>query len=125
VNIQDEHLEAIIVSMLAVNNFSLERAYGLLPTLRESGLTSPKRVIDTPTDTIRAGLATAGYQRGHLTEMFADRLIALMREVDAGRLDRIDSLVLSGKREEAQELLCSIRGIGPRVALHAWLLMTT
>ncbi|WLT30647.1 hypothetical protein [Geothrix sp. PMB-07] len=85
--IQDEHLEAIIVSMLAVKNFSLERAYGLLPAMRKSGLTCPKSVIDTPPDTIKAELANAGYQRGHLTKMFAERLISLMKVVDAGKLD--------------------------------------
>lgn len=121
--LSDQSLEAIVAAVLAVNNYGLEKAYGLLPALRKAGLTRPAKVVDEDLGRLTVRLAQAGYNRGLLTGMMADRLAGLMKAMLDGKLARFDPLVSTGKREEAIALLCEIHGIGPQVAANAWALV--
>lgn len=119
-----EFLDDVVVALLAVNNYPLDKAWNLLPALREAGMTSPDAVPqDIGEATVR--LATAGYDRGLLTSMFAERIQNLMAAVRRGDLSRIDALIETKNKEQALELLCSVKGIGPRVATTAWSLWTS
>jgi hypothetical protein len=119
-----EHLEEIVVALLAVNNYPLEKAWKLLPGLRAAGLTDPKRVpMDIGECTV--ALAAAGYDRGLLTEMFAERIQQLMAMVERGALAGLDDLIDAKKKTEAQALVTTVKGVGPRVAETAWLLWTS
>lgn len=115
--------EAIIVSMLAVNSYSLERAYDLLPALRAAGLTSPLMAVEKDAGEITVLLGKAGYKRGLLTGMFAERLLAMMKAVGSGEMDALDGLLAANDRDSALALLCRVRGIGPQVAANAWALL--
>jgi len=121
--VKQEHVEDLVVALLAVNQYPIEKAWALLPALRSEGLNAP---ATTPADLGEATvmLANAGYNRGLLTSMFAERIQNLMWAVRDGRLDGFDELVTAGKKNEAMALLCSISGIGPRVADNAWQLVT-
>jgi hypothetical protein len=55
-------VECLLMAILAVNSFSLEKAWKLLPGMRE--------------------LTSAGYDRKRLTWLFAERVKALMAAVD-------------------------------------------
>ena len=118
-----DHLEALIVSILAVNSYGLEKAYSLLPALRKSGLTDSSRVPKLKCEKVMMLLAASGYERGLLTEMMAARLVSLMKTVSDGELDGLGELVANNKRVAAVEMLCAIRGIGPKVASDAWAMM--
>jgi hypothetical protein len=121
--LSDQSLEGIVVSVLAVNKFGLEKARGLLPALRMAGLTRPAGVVGEDLCTLTVRLARAGYNRGLLTEMMAGRLLTLMAAVDQGRFTMLDSLVSSGDRDRALAILCEVHGIGPQVAANAWKLL--
>jgi len=118
----DQSLEAIIAAVLSVNNFGLEKAYGLLPALREAGLTRPDEVVSQDPGDLTVKLARAGYDRGLLTGMMADRLLLLMKAVESGALNQFDDLVASDDREKAIALLCEVHGVGPTVAANALVL---
>jgi len=124
-SIQEDHLEAIIASVLAVNAYGLGKAYGLLPSLREFGLTNPQLVSRRDVGEVLVRLSKAGYDRGFLVEMMAGRLINLMDMAADGKLDALNNLVREGNELATKELLCTVKGIGPKVAGDAWMLMTS
>lgn len=68
-------------------------------------------------------LSRAGYNRGLLTGMLAERLQALMVAVASGSLDGLEDAVASGNKSEARALLLRVKGIGERVAEVAWQLL--
>ena len=117
------HLEAIIAAVLAVNAYGLGKSYALLPAFRKAGLTDPKRVVKASIEDVMMRLHEAGYHRGMLAEMMAGRLISLMKAVDEGNLDALNALVAQGDRGGAERLLCSVKGIGPKVAADVWMLV--
>ena len=121
--IEQNHLEAIIASMLAVNAYGLERSYALLPGFRTAGLTDPVTIAREDVGALMMRLAKAGYDRGLLTEMMAGRMSNFMKAVANGELDELDEMVARGDQSSAVDLLCKIRGIGPKVATDSWLLM--
>lgn len=117
-------LEQVLVAQLSVYNWSMERVWKLLPALRHAGLTNPESFpVDLGKTTV--ALYEAGYDRGMLTEMFAERAASLMAFAQSGELDPLDDLVAAGKKEEAVKLLLRIRGIGAMSAKNAWLLLSS
>lgn len=38
------HIECLLMAVLAVNNYTLQKAWNLLPLMREAGITDPARV---------------------------------------------------------------------------------
>lgn len=111
-----DDLEAIVTAVLAVNRYSLEKAYELLPALRKAGLTQPDKVAAMDIATLITGLFQAGYQRGGLMEMMAGRYLSLMQAINAGKIDPLGNLIKRGDTDGAVELLCTVKGIGPSVA---------
>ncbi len=124
-SLKQEHLEAIVVSVLAVNRYPLEKSYSLLPNLRKLGLTDPTKVANANSPDVMMRLDRAGYHRGLLTEMMAGRLIGLMNAVSEGQLDSLSNMVTKGEKDQAKQLLCRMKGIGPQVAADVWMLVTS
>ncbi len=125
VSINERNLEAVIAAILAVNSYGLEKSYKLLPSLRKAGLTDPATVAKADGGDVMMRLCKAGYDRGMLTEMMAGRLVHLMQVVHSGALDGLNTLVDNRAKEGTLELLCTVKGIGPKVAADAWMLLTT
>lgn len=125
VPLNERHLEAVIAATLAVNKYGLEKSYKLLPSLRKAGLTDPVMVAKADVGDVMMRLCKAGYDRGMLTEMMAGRLVHLMKAVHSGALDGLNTLVDNRAKEGTLELLCTVKGIGPKVAADAWMILTT
>lgn len=121
--ISQDSVDAILVSLLAVQNYPLDRAWSLLPGLEKAELTNPFRVAQADVGNLVAKLTGAGYERGYLNGIMAPRVQNLMKAVVAGELDAFDALSKAGHRQAALELLCKVKGIGPKVANNAWLLL--
>lgn len=117
--------ECLLMAILAVNSYPLEKAYQLLPRLRGLGLTDPARVVDMDLPTAIEALTTAGYDRKNLTWMIAERVKALMAAIHDGRLNGLASAVEARDERGAAELLSEVRGVGPRVFENAWALLTS
>ena len=120
----DEQIEALVASILAVNSYGLDKAYAILPALREAGLTNPPQTAIKDIGELTVALGNAGYCRGWLTGMMAERLASLMAAIE-GKLDDLGSFVDSNNKTSAINLLCTIKGIGSKVANDAWMLMKT
>ena len=116
-------LEAVVTAVLAVQNYSLEKAWGLLSALRDAGLLEPDAVAALSVERLAARLAKAGYDRGRLTEMMAGRFKSLMVAVANGDLDDLDGAVRANDSRAAQSLLQRVHGVGPQVSRNAWLLL--
>jgi hypothetical protein len=116
-------VESLLAALLAVNRYPLEKAWKLLPHLREEGLTSPVSVAAEDLGQLTVRLARAGYDRGLVTGILAQRVQHLMVAITAGRLDELPAAVQRNDAKATQRMLCEISGIGPQVAHSAWLLL--
>ena len=121
--LQNPHIEAIVAALLAVNAWPLDKVFKAVPLMREAGLLDPAVVANGDIGQLTVKLASSGYDRGLLTSMLAERLQNLMREVVSGALDAVADAQARSDREAAIELLCTVKGIGPRVADTAWQLL--
>jgi hypothetical protein len=115
--------EALVVAVLAVNQYPIEKVRAQLPRLRAARLTDPSWVAAEGEGVVTATLNASGHERGMLTGMMAERLQCLMRAIHAGVLDGLTALVDSGDEASAVRLLCTVKGIGPRVAETAIMLL--
>lgn len=117
---ENEIVQYLILSALAVNSFSLRRVWVLKDRLDAQGLFDLKRVAPADPDAIAARLALAGYNRGSLTFIIAPRLVALAGALTPAKQATIASLLAEGKMNDLARVLLALPGIGPTV-LHNFL----
>lgn len=117
-------IDALVVSLLAVNKYTLDRVLSYRSSFRENGLLDVEGVSKMDVGTITAKLTAAGFNRGLLNGMMAARLKNLMTAISEGYIDQLPKLILNRDRESALTLLTSLRGMGPTTARNAWLLLT-
>jgi hypothetical protein len=118
-----EIVESLVVSVLSVNSYPIAKAWGLLPRLRESRLTEPQFVVGLDLGRLTVLLATAGYGRGMLIGLFAERIKDLMTAISSGALDQLPAAIVSREKGRAAEILCAVRGVGKKVAENALMLL--
>jgi len=112
----DNPWEDLVVSVLSVNNRSVESTYAHISSLRKQGLFEPKNLARWDHDTISKRLQAGGYDRGSfMTDLFAGRLANLGKHVE--QVGTVACLkVISGDDVKAIErLLLPVNGIGPAV----------
>src|SRR4029453_12840770 len=77
-DLPDEPWSDLVVSILAVNSFSLERTFSLLEKLHSEKLTDPEELSARTPPELYVRLIAAGYNRGEfMTYLFAERLSSL------------------------------------------------
>lgn len=109
-------IEDLIVSLLSVGGFPLERTWRLLPNLAREELTNPEVVTQLDAEEIVKRLVRAGYNRGAaVTRMMALRLIHVHIAVQQRKLVQACQKLANGNTDAAEHLLCSISGVGPVV----------
>jgi hypothetical protein len=116
-------VDSLVTALLAVNKYPIEKAWKILPRLQDEGLTNPSAVASEDLSRLTVRLAAAGYDRGGLTGMFAERLQDLMTSIEAGHLDDLRSTAIRNDPQALRAMLCKVRGIGPQVAQNAWILL--
>jgi endonuclease III-like uncharacterized protein len=106
----------LVTAMLSVGGFSAEKVLKLRNRLREAGLLDPRNLSSWDEARVTRELTAAGYERGLLTGMYAERLAAAMR-VLASEASRADSeaVLASLEADRISELLLPQKGIGPKV----------
>lgn len=116
IGMADNPWEDLVVSVLSVNNFPLERTYVFLENLRAQGLFDPENLVLWSITQIEARLRAAGFDRGaFMTNLFAQRLRHLGALIDQRGAD-VCFRVISGRDTTAIEsLLLPVKGVGPRV----------
>lgn len=113
---QDEPWEDLVVSILSVNQYTLEKTYAVVSLIRQSGLVGPENLGRWDVGEIAARLKTAGCDRGpFMTQLFAVRLACLGVAVEARGIAVCREILLSNEPAAISALLLPIKGIGPKV----------
>src|SRR5690348_2701962 len=93
----DEVWEDLVVSILSVNNYSLEHTYRFIEGLREQGVCQPKNLMRWDLEEISRRLRAAGYDRGSfMNNQFALRLSSLGVLIENKGLDRCTAILSGG-----------------------------
>jgi hypothetical protein len=113
----------LVVSILAVNTYSLEQAYRCVDGLRQRGLFDPSKLGAWDQPEIVRQLKLAGYERGeYMTNLFALRLMALGVYVSQNGIEISAAVISGGDRAAVQRFLTPVNGIGPKVLENFFLL---
>jgi hypothetical protein len=113
----------LVVSILAVNRYPLERTYSSLDLFRQKGLADPKQLAHLRPEDIADRLVSAGYNRGEfMTSLFALRLCSLGVLAEKRGTEFCTKIISSADRESIKELLLAVNGVGPRVLANFFLL---
>ena len=122
-NTIDDPWEDLIVSILSVNNYSLEKTYSTVETLRREGLFDPKNLMRWTIKEIEIRLRRGGYDRGdYLSTLFALRIASLGKFVASDGIQECERILRKGDATEIRQYLSPVRGIGPRVLANYFLL---
>jgi hypothetical protein len=112
----DNPWEDLVVSILAVNRWSLEKTYLISDGLRSQGLFDPKTLASLEHEEAIARLKKAGFNRGtFMTNLFALRLTSLGQLIETIGVEPCTNAILRTTRRELEETLRTVSGIGPTV----------
>lgn len=115
--------ENLLVALLSVNQWSVEKVYGLVDRFRNAGLFDFDSVACLDDAELTRRLGTAGYNRGTvLTPMMASRVRSVARILKGGTVRKLAEFIESGDTESAEDILRLIHGVGPYVLRNFWLL---
>lgn len=107
----------LLLAMLAVNSWELDKVGALLPRLKETRLTEPASVARMSFEKVFTSLVEAGYGRGdYIVSLLAERVISAG---NAFTEDKLEEKVLEAERskdiESIKRFLQPIKGVGPKV----------
>jgi endonuclease III-like uncharacterized protein len=112
----DSPWEDLVISILAVNQYSLERTYVLLGPLRENKITDPARLARWQEQEIEEKLRASGCDRGaFMTKLFAERLSALGALIRNKGIAECEKAISSKDARVIEAFLMPVKGIGPKV----------
>lgn len=115
--------EDLVMSVLAVNGYSIEKAYALHESLRAEGLLEPANLSRWSSEEIGERLCRAGYNRGQfMTALFGLRLSTLGVFLESTGLQQCGNVLRGGDPVEISRLLLPAPGIGPKVLSNFFLL---
>jgi hypothetical protein len=115
--------EDLVVSILSVNSYSLEKAFSYAGALRWEGLCNPHELSKLSSDEIAARLRKSGLDRGEfMTNLLANRLASLGEFITIRGANKIEQVLLSGDTTKIRSFLKPVKGIGPVVLNNFFLL---
>ena len=113
----------LIVAILSVNRYSLEKTYSAVDAFRSEGLFDPKKLAERTLEEITVRLRRGGYDRGeYLTKLFAIRLMSLAAFVDRIGVEESERILTSPDKRKIEEFLLLVNVIGPQVLNNFFLL---
>lgn len=115
--------EDLVLSILSVNQYSLEKTYACLEGLRREGLFEPETLISCSPEEIVARLKRGGCYRGvFMTTLFAHRLSSLGYFLEGKGIGVCEDVLRSGDASAIKGLLMPVNGIGPKVLQNFFIL---
>jgi hypothetical protein len=119
----DSIVENLLVALLAVNNWSLERVYDMRGRLRDVGLLDCATVSTLPEDEVAGRLAAAGYARGeYMNKLMAVRVLSMASVLSSDEVVRLSKALQDGRQDSMDAALDRIKGVGPSVRRAFWAL---
>jgi hypothetical protein len=108
--------EDLILAILSVNRYSLEKTYSAVDGLRSEGVFDPKKLVERTLEEITVHLRRGGYDRGEfLTKLFAMRLMSLAAFVERIGVEESEKILTSPDKRKIVEFLQPVNGIGSQV----------
>lgn len=106
----------LIISILSVNNFPIEKTYAIANGLRDQGLFDPRQLACFSLADLSVRLNAGGYEHGDfMTGLFAERLAALGEWVRKQGVEACTHVLQGREAREIQNMLRRIKEIGPKV----------
>jgi hypothetical protein len=119
----DSHWDDLVISILAVNRYSLEKTYDRKSGLQEQKITDPRSLVNWTEEEIERRLKASGYDRGlFMTKLFARRLFALAGLIRAVGLTHCNQVLSGRSKGEIEYLLERVNGVGPIVLQNFYIL---
>lgn len=113
----------LVIAVLSVNNYPLDRTFALFDQLEAQGLFDPKKLASSTASEVARMLGEAGYNRGDtMTAIFTDRLLSLGALAKLESLPDCQRILESGGRADVERLLANVKGVGPKVLENFFLL---
>ena len=113
----------LILSILAVRNYGLEKTYLLKDSLKSIGLFDFKILMNSSTEDLENLLKEAGCNRGEfMTALFASRLNSLDGFIKQEGLQNFKAKVNNSDLNEVSAYLLKVKGIGPKVIANFFVL---
>ncbi|HKI24732.1 MAG TPA: hypothetical protein VKA07_00320 [Candidatus Sulfotelmatobacter sp.] len=108
--------EDLILAILSVNRYSLEKAYSAVDGFRSEELFDLKKLAEQTVEEITVRLRRGGYDREeYLTKLFALRLMSLAAFVKRIGVEESERILTSPDKRKIEEFLQPVKGIGPQV----------
>ena len=107
--------EELIIAVLAVSQYPIEKVEPHRSAIREAGLFRVNDLAEESIGSLTNKLKKAGYDRGKLTWQFADRLISLGKHVVERDQLLLEQQLSAGDERVVEATLIPIYGIGPKV----------
>jgi hypothetical protein len=115
-SMSSEVWQDLVLSILSVNSYSLEKTYSCVDSLRREGLFDPKKLAGWTQDEIARRLRRGGYNRGeYLNNLFASRLLSLGRFVEGAGVEESERILTKSDRSAIRSFLKAVNGVGPQV----------
>ena len=122
-SVSETVLEDLVVAVLAVNNYSLEKAFSLVSAIRAEGLADLTKLSKWEVPEIAPRLSRAGYDRGvFLNTLIAQRLSSLGAYASELGFAVFEKKIRSSETDEVQTCLLPVKGVGPKVVENFLLL---
>jgi hypothetical protein len=121
---ETQHLwEDLVLSVLSVNNYPLEKTHLAVERLRREGVFDMQNLVRWNWVEMVGHLKLGGYDRGDfMTGLFADRLLSLGTFVKSVGVTECERVLREGDDNEVKEFLQPVSGIGPKVLVNFLLL---
>ena len=115
------HWANVVLAMLAVNKYPIDKAARLFDQLEANGLFDPRNLASWSHAEIFDKLKKSGYNRADLVVGFlAERVQSL--GILAADFQENEKILASGSKQEITVLMSKVKGIGPVVLNNFFLL---
>jgi hypothetical protein len=112
----DDAWEDLILSVLSVNKWPVQKTYASLDALRNEGLCEPKKLARMGPDQVVLRLKRAGYDRGEfMNGLFAQRLSSLAAFAMERGVECCVKALHSSERKDLEQFFAVVNGVGPKV----------
>jgi 3-methyladenine DNA glycosylase/8-oxoguanine DNA glycosylase len=108
--------EALVLSILSVNGYPIEKTYSISDNLRKNGFFNPNKLAHYDFIDITRRIDSAGYKRGpFMTGLFSERLLALGKFAREQGIEFCTEIISGDNASKIEKFLLQVNGIGPKV----------
>lgn len=116
-------LEDLVISILSVNNVSIDKTYSSIEAMRKEGLFTPSNLSKWSIEDIGNNLKKAGYDRGGVNYILAERLSTLGKQISLQGQNEFEKALANTDKRALKEFLLTIKGVGNKVVDNFFILI--